>query len=386
MNEIGGELNVPRIILAVAVSIHALIHLIGVAREWGLAEVGQFGRKTLVPIEGAISKVSGFLWLLAFLCFIAAATGLFFTDLWWIPGLTGVVISQLLVIVYWQDAKAGTVLNVVMLIVCLAGYGRWSFVNSSRLEALEMIRIAGRGPAGIVTGENLKHLPPPVQRWLNAAGVVGKTRVQTVHLGQRGLMRTDPEGSWMPAEAQQVFTVNEPGFIWTVDVTMAGLIPVSGRDRYRDGRGTMLIKAFSLLPIVNGSGTKIDQGTLLRYLGEIIWFPSAALSPTLEWTPVDSSSAQATMTFRDVSATAVFQIDEAGNVVSCSADRYMGDGDAATLERWYIQMREWKALGGLNIPTSGDVTWKLSSGDFTYYRWEILQIQYDSERTQQTIQ
>lgn len=190
----------------------------------------------------------------------------------------------------------------------------------------------------------------------------------------------------MPAEAYQVFSVDEPGFIWTVDVTMFGIIPISGRDCYRDGKGSMLIRALSLFTIVNASGVKIDQGTMLRFLGEIIWFPTAALSPTITWTSLDENRAQAAMTYRDLSVTAVFQIDGAGNVVSCSADRYMGEGDAATLERWYILMKEWKELGGLKIPTRGDVTWKLPSGDFTYYQWEILQIEYDLRNTVPSVQ
>ena len=378
MNDLSSDLDVPGIVFAITVTIHGLVHLIGVAREWKLADVSQFAGKTLFSVTGSVSKISGFLWLLAFLCFIAAATGLFLKpDLWWTAGLGGVAISQLLIIVYWQDAKAGTVLNVVILIVSLAGYGRWSFSNASREEVRDLLKSVNEDTIVIVTLDTLKQLPDPIQRWLIASGVVGKPRVQTVRLKQRGLMRTDPEGSWMPAEAEQFFTVDEPGFLWTVGVTMAGVIPVSGRDRYRDGKGNMLIKAFSLIPVVNASGPKVDQGTLLRYLGEIVWFPSAALSNFIEWAPIDSMSAQATMRYRGVSATAVFLIDEAGKVVSCSAERFMGDGEDATLERWHIPFKEWSALGGLRIPTNGEVTWKLASGDFTYYQWEILQIEYN---------
>ncbi|MEX2115381.1 MAG: DUF6544 family protein [Bacteroidota bacterium] len=78
-------------------------------------------------------------------------------------------------------------------------------------------------------------------------------------------------------------------------------------------------------------------------------------------------------------ASAIFQTDGNGNVVSCSAERYMGDGDSATLERWFVSMNEWKVTEGLRIPIKGDVAWKLVSGDFTYYQWEILQIEYNTK-------
>lgn len=385
MNDLSSEVTLPRLILAGLILIHSLIHLIGVVREWNLADVHQLNGKTLFPLTGSLSKASGFLWLLSFLCFIAAATGLFLKpDLWWMPALFGALISQLLIIVYWQDAKAGTILNVLILIAGLNGFGRWSFENASKTEVQGLLAGVRESPA-VVTDDDLKDLPEPIQRWLMASGIVGKPRTQAVWLKQKGLMRTDAEGTWMPAEAYQVFTVDEPGFIWTVDVTMAGVIPISGRDRYRDGKGSMLIKALSLFPIVNGSGPKIDQGTLLRYLGEIIWFPSAALSEHIAWTPVDSTSAQATMTYGNVSASAVFQIGGDGDVVSFSADRYMGDGEGATLERWYVPSTEWRVINGFRIPVKGAVTWKLASGDFTYYQWEILHIEYDLVKIMDTV-
>ncbi len=386
MNDLGAEVTLPRLLLAVLILIHSLIHLIGVVREWNLAEVHQLKGQTLFPLTGALSKASGFLWLLSFLSFIAAATGLFLKpDLWWMPALFGVLISQLLIIVYWRDAKAGTVFNVLILIAGLTGLGRWSFENASRAEVQDLLAGVRENPA-VVTNDDLKDLPKPIQRWLMASGVVGKPRIQSVWLKQEGLMRTDPEGAWMPAEAYQVFTVDEPAFIWTVDVTMFGVIPISGRDRYRDGNGNMLIKALSLFPIVNGSGAKIDQGTLLRYLGEIIWFPSAALSAYIVWTPLDSASARATMTYGDVTASADFQVNEAGDIVACSAQRYMGDGETATLERWFVPSREWKTMKGLRIPVKGEVVWKLASGDFTYYRWEIVQIEYDTRNVIAAVQ
>lgn len=385
MSELTGEITLPRLILAILILIHSLIHLIGVVREWNLADVNQLKGKTLFPLTAVLSKASGFLWLLSFLCFIAAASGLFFKpDLWWLPALVGTLISQTLIIVYWQDAKSGTVFNVLIFIIGLAGFGQWSFAEESRVEVRDLLATVKENPA-VISADDLKDLPDPIRRWLLASGVVGKRHVQAVWLKQNGLMRTDPEGDWMPAEATQVFTVDEPGFIWTVDVTMAGVIPIAGRDRYRDGKGNMLIKALSLFPIVNGLGAKIDQGTLLRYLGEIVWFPSAALSAHIFWTPLDSMSARATMSYGDVTASADFHINEVGDVVACSAQRYMGDGETATLERWYVPSKEWKVMNGFRIPVKGDVIWKLASGDFTYYQWEIVQIEYDTRSVIATV-
>ncbi len=53
---------------------------------------------------------------------------------------------------------------------------------------------------------------------------------------------------------------------------------------FKDGKGSMIIKVLSLINVVNDSNNeKINQGTLQRYLGEITWFPTAAVSPYIKW-------------------------------------------------------------------------------------------------------
>ncbi len=122
-------------------------------------------------------------------------------------------------------------------------------------------------------------LPYPVQLWLTNCGTVGKEKIYAVWLKQKGFMRTKPEQhKWIEANAEQYFTVNKPAFIWKVNMDIMPMLPVTGRDKFVDGKGQMKIKLFSLFNIANDSGEKIDEGALQRYLAEICWFPSAALS------------------------------------------------------------------------------------------------------------
>lgn len=86
-----------------------------------------------------------------------------------------------------------------------------------------------------------------------------------------------------------------------VKMNMMSLVPVTGRDKFVDGKGQMTFELFSLINVANDTGDKIDQGTLQRYLAEICWFPSAALSPYIKWDDIDSTSAKATLTYKNVS-------------------------------------------------------------------------------------
>jgi hypothetical protein len=232
-------------------------------------------------------------------------------------------------------------------------------------------------PGPVVRADEVAALPAPVARWLTASGVIDRPRVRTVHLRQRGGLRTAPDQAFMPAEAEQVFTTDEPGFVWSVRVTMGRLVPVAGRDQYLGGRGRMRISALSLIPLVNASGAEIDQGTLLRFLGEMVWFPSAALAPYVRWDPVDDHSAWATMIYRGVTASALFRFDDRGRMVQLTAKRYQGGGAGARLEDWAVIAHAWTEMSGVVVPSKGVVSWRTAGRAFDYYRWEITDIAYD---------
>lgn len=364
-----------RIVFVIIILVHGLIHLLGFVKEWKLAPVSQLGGQTLIPLSAAGTKIAGALWLLACVGFLWAGVAfLLKKESWWMIAAAAAALSQVLVILYWADAKAGTAANIIVLFGLLPAYGDWNFDRMVRQEVQTMLSQSAGMESSPVTREMLAGLPHCVQNWLTQSGVVGKPKAVTVHLKQKGLMRTKPGGEWMPGEAEQYFNTEHPGFIWTIRLQMPPGLPVAGRDKYAGGKGNMLIKAFSLIPIVDGKGGKIDQGTLLRYLGETVWFPSAALSPYIRWEEIDSTSAKATMEYEGVTASGIFSFDAEGNFTSMNAERYMGSGDGATLEKWHIPASEWRVMDGVRIPVKGEVVWKLKEGDFSYYKWEITEL------------
>jgi len=151
-----------------------------------------------------------------------------------------------------------------------------------------------------------------------------------------------------------------------------------GRDRYLNGKGHMLIKLLSLIPVVNVSGPEIDQGTLVRYLSEIVWFPSAALEEYIQWEQVDDTHAKATMTYGDITANGVFEFNADGDVVSFLADRYYTTEDGIELLPWLITVDSngYTEFEGVRIPTHGTVTWKMESGDYTWLKVQITDVDY----------
>jgi hypothetical protein len=266
-------------------------------------------------------------------------------------------------------------LALVALAVALVVGATHRFQHRIDGEARAVLAGASRPGERVVEARDLEKLPTPVKRWLEASGAVGHARAATVRLRQRGEFRTAPDKPWMPVVAEQYYSVDPPGFVWSVDARMMGVLPIAGRDRYAGGHGHMLIKAASLFTVADGRGPEIDQGALLRYLGEIVWFPSAALADYVSWQAIDEHSARATMTYAGVTASMVFGFDERGRVVSEAADRYMVTGSGASLEGWFIPVTEWRKFCGVEIPTRGNTIWKLATGDFDYFRWEIVDLE-----------
>jgi hypothetical protein len=140
----------------------------------------------------------------------------------------------------------------------------------------------------------------------------------------------------------------------------------------------MLIKVLSLFPVVNSrDNEKINTGTMQRYLGEIAWFPSAALSPYITWEEIDDLSAKASMTYKGTTGSGVFYFNERGDFIKYSAQRYMGSDEDARPREWIITVNESRVMQGIKIPVKMEATWKLESSDWTWLKLEITDIQYN---------
>lgn len=271
------------------------------------------------------------------------------------------------------------ILAVLILLVFTASFiANIRFNQNVNTEVRELFDSTATEKNEIIRKEDLAGLPDIVQKWLETSGVVGRERIRTVRLKQKGLMRTKPDGPWMAAEAEQYFTVDEPGFIWKAKVKMAPLLYLAGKDRYYEGRGIMNIKLLSLIPVVDSKGKEVDQGTMLRYLAELQWFPTAALSNYIKWEEIDAHSARATMSYKGVTASGVFTFNEQGELTDFLAKRYREVNGKYELTDWGGITKEYRDFNGIRIPNKGDVIWKLETGDFDWYRWEITEIEYNT--------
>jgi hypothetical protein len=71
-------------------------------------------------------------------------------------------------------------------------------------------------------------------------------------------MRATAGGKRMPFEAEQYFTTQKPGFIWFAEVKAAPGIHFTGKDKYEDGKGHLLIKLLLLFSVAGAKGKEIN--------------------------------------------------------------------------------------------------------------------------------
>jgi hypothetical protein len=372
------EPSAMRFVFTLILGFHGLIHVLGAMKWSGAGHVPQLTGRTLCPLSPPGEQIFAALWLLVVVALLStAALYVLQHDSWWIVGLASVVLSQTLIVVAWPDAKFGTIPNVLILIAVLSAGARSRFEAQVAQEVRAMLAKVPSGASAIAANSEISALPAPVRPWIETSGAATRPRARTVRLRQRGDMRAALGAPWMPVVAEQYFTLDDPAFVWRVDATLFGFFPFAGRDSYSAGHGRMLIKAASLLNVVDASDDKIAHGAMLRYLAESIWFPSAALSPLIQWEAIDAAHAKATLHHAGRVAEAVFSFDDHGHVLGIRAERYLGGGIEAKLTPWVAVCSEWQRMEGIEVPTRGEVSWELPEGPFSYYRWEIVDLQYD---------
>jgi hypothetical protein len=232
-----------------------------------------------------------------------------------------------------------------------------------------------------ITEEMLQKLPDPVKRYLLYTGVVGKPMVRVLKLKQIGRIRKNTKQPWMNFEAKQYYSVNPPCFVWIAYMKTFGLPLVRVRDFYIEGRGSILVKVLSFFTIANSIAKEMDQGAMMRYLNEMMWFPSAFLGKNISFESIDSNSARVTLKDMGKSVTGTMYFDDEGRLTNFTAPRYRDMGkNKFKLENWSTPIRGYGEFEGLKLPLKGAGVWNLKEGDFEYIDVTITDFKYNPDR------
>jgi len=229
----------------------------------------------------------------------------------------------------------------------------------------------------IVTADMLANLPEPVQRYMAYSGVLGKPWTRTVRLKQVGRFRQGADKPWMPMTAQQYYSTDPPSFVWNARFKVAGLPLLRAKDEYKSGKAHMYGKLAGLFTVFDVRGEELDQGAMLRYLSEMIWFPTAFLGENITWQKVDDHSAQVSLQDQGKTVSGKLHFDREGRPTNFTTNRYREVDGRFSLDPWSTPITGYGVLEGLNLPLNGSAVWNLPDGDLTYVDLEITEIAYN---------
>lgn len=269
----------------------------------------------------------------------------------------------------WGGLVVGALATGLAVAIGIGG-AAWSRATARGVERLRADAARGDVPrVGYFSVEELAGLPAPVARYFTFALTPGQRLVRSATLRQEGEFAVRPE-HWAPFTAVEHFTVWPPGFLWDAKIRMAPLLSVRVRDSYEQGEGVMQGALAGVVPVVDQRGTpEMAAGSLLRYLAEAVWLPTALLpSGGVSWQAIDQSTARATLVDGDVQVSMVVEFGGRGEIVRISAQRHRDVNGHAELAPWIGEFGDYVRVEGMMVPVRGEVGWRLADGWTPYWR------------------
>jgi hypothetical protein len=118
----------------------------------------------------------------------------------------------------------------------------------------------------------------------------------------------------------------------------------------------MLVKFCSIFTLVNASDMELNQGALLRWLAEVVWFPVGYLGDRIRWKSIDSDSSRATLVHEGLPVTAIVEFDGEGKLVGLRGQRYRTVNGSTVLTPWKGICSDYRECGGTRIPNEAACT------------------------------
>lgn len=358
-----------RIAFLILVIIHGLIHLLGFVKAFGLSDVKQ--------LTQAISKPSGVLWLLAFIiCILTAVLFAFNNSYWWLFGFGAVAVSQVLIIYSWQDAKFGTIANVIILVASVIGFSTWSYYNKYQDDVKSALQQKEYFQNSILTEADIQHLPEPVKKYLHYTGSVGKPKVNNFKIEFTGKIRKDEQSAWMPFTCEQYNFMETPTRLFFMKAAMKGM-PIGGYHCFKNGVAFMDIRLFSLFKVQYMDGAEMDLSETVTFFNDMCCLaPPTLIDKRIKWLEAEGNKVKASFTNNNITVSAWLYFNDKGELINfISEDRYAADSGKQF--PWSTPLKDYSEINGYNLMSNAEVIYSYPDRDLCYGTFRLVGIAYN---------
>jgi hypothetical protein len=355
-------------IFALIMFTHGLIHFVGFAKAYNYGNI--------IQITKEISKPNGLLWLLAAFLFIAAAVlFLLKKESWFYTAIIAALISQILLITVWKDAKFGTLLNIIILFVSITSWASNQFEMAFKADVKKHITQSHFSNANLLREADIVGLPIPVQKYIRYAGAINKPKVNNIKVVFDGEMRDKGKDFFKFTSVQYNF-FDDPTRLFFMKAKMYGA-KVSGYHCYQNARATMQIKLFGLFNIVNVKGNEMNKAETVTVFNDMcLMAPAALIDKRIDWIEIDSLTSKATFTNGSNKISATLYFNELGQLINfISDDRYV-IGEMKQY-RFSTPLKDYTQINGRGIWKFGQTIWHYPDGEFVYGKFTLKSIEYN---------
>lgn len=356
-------------IFSALIFLHGAIHLMGFAKAFGYAPIEN--------IHSVISKTSGLFWLLACILFLVAGVAfLAKADWWYFVAFIAALLSTILIITVWQDAKFGTIANVIILIASIIGFGTWSYYNKYQNDVKTALQQEAYFPNSILTETDIEHLPEPVKKYLRFTGSVGKPKVNNFKVEFTGKIRKDEQSEWMPFTCEQYNFMQTPTRLFFMKAKMKGL-PVGGYHCFKNGVAFMDIRLFSIFKVQYMAGTEMDLSETVTFFNDMCCVaPPTLIDKRIKWLAVEDNKVNASFTNNNITVSAWLYFNDKGELINfISGDRYAGE--TGKQYPWSTPLKDYNEINGYKLTGNAEVIYSYPDRDLCYGTFSLKHVKYN---------
>ncbi|MCX7736780.1 MAG: hypothetical protein N2319_08700 [Candidatus Kapabacteria bacterium] len=358
-------------IFFVLVLLHGLIHFIGFFKGFGLLEVKE--------ISLPISKSVGLIWLIAGVLILIYWI-LFLTNskYSWLLGIFAVVFSQILIIIFWKDAKFGTIPNLIILFVSLVSLG--SFILKNEFTACVNSDFSNNNylSTEVLTESDMNHLPDIIKKYLHYTKAVGQPKVKNFRAEFIGGIRSKPDEKFMNIYSVQYNFYQKPSRYFYIEASKMG-IPSTGLHLYQNEKASFVIKVLNWFKVVDARGDKLDKAETVTLFNDMCLIaPPTLIDRRINWENINDTTVKGIFRNGNITISATLYFNEDGKLVNfISYDRYETDGKKYISYPWETPVEEYKMINNYFLPSKAKLIYQKPQGNFIYGEFEYKSVKYN---------
>ncbi len=360
--------------ISILVFLHGAIHLFGYIKAFQFAKVEQLN----IPI----SKPLGVLWLLAFvLFFVAGVMYLLNSSQWPVVAILSVVISTVLILFSWNDAKFGILPNVIILLVAITAFATSNFHNKYIFDKNVAFEKSQSSEILILLESDIKDLPVPVQNYIRLTGCIGKPQVQNFKAVFEGKIRKNEQSEWMSFNCEQHNFMATPTRLFFMDARMKGL-SVAGYHHFKNGKAVMDIRLLSLLKVQFAEGKEMDISETVTFFNDMcLMAPATLIDKRIKWIETKSNEVECSFSYNGITIHASLIFNQKGELVNfISCDRYAyGENGSMARVPWQTPINAYQSVNGYYLTSIAQIIYNYPEGDLCYGEFVLKNIEYNTK-------